>query len=179
MSRSRRRGRRRASARTGAFTPVESAASPSASPAFDWFLFGLIGSVAVGMPLALVARHRLRVIDPEQVVDDVPVSVVRAVGDSIDQIERETDARRAIIRAYAQMERAFDEAGIPRRPHEAPLEYLARALQGLRVRPPAAGRLAALFERARFGRHEVGAETKEEAIVALREIERQLQEPPP
>ena len=107
----------------------------------------------------------------------MPESVVRAVGESIDQIERDPDARRAIIRAYAQMEHAFDDAGIPRRPYEAPFEYLGRALRGLRVSPPAAGRLAALFERARFSQHVVDAETKDEAIGALREIERQMQAP--
>ena len=107
----------------------------------------------------------------------MPESVVRAVGESIDQIERDPDARRAIIRAYAQMEHAFGDAGIPRRQSEAPFEYLGRALDGVRVSPPAAGRLAALFERARFSRHDAGAETKDEAIGALREIERQLQAP--
>ena len=152
---------------------------PSAPPAFDWFLFGLIASTAVVLPLGLVARHRLRVADPEREASDVPESVVRALGDSIDQIERDPDARRAIIRAYAQMEHAFDDAGIPRRPYEAPFEYLGRALRGLRVSPPAAGRLAALFERARFSQHVVGAETKQEAIGALREVEREMQAPSP
>jgi hypothetical protein len=150
---------------------------PSAPPAFDWFLFGLVASIVIVLPVALLARRRLRVTDPEQEASDVPESVVRAVGDSIDQIERDPDARRAIIRAYAQMEHAFDDAGIPRRPHEAPFEYLGRALRSLRVSPPAAGRLAALFERARFSKHVVGAETKHEAIGALREIERQMQAP--
>ena len=149
----------------------------SAPPAFGWFLFGLVASSAVVLPVALLARRRLWVTDPEQEASAVPESVVRAVGDSIDQIERDPDARRAIIRAYAQMEHAFDDAGIPRRPHEAPFEYLGRALRSLRVSPPAAGRLAALFERARFSKHVVGAETKHEAIGALREIERQLQAP--
>jgi hypothetical protein len=152
---------------------------PSAPPAFDWFLFGLIASIAVVLPLSLVARHRLRVADPEREASDVPESVVRALGDSIDQIERDPDPRRAIIRAYAQMEHAFDDAGIPRRPYEAPFEYLGRALRGLRVSPPAAGRLAALFERARFSQHVVGAETKHEAIGALREVEREMQAPSP
>jgi hypothetical protein len=150
---------------------------PSAPAAFDWFFFGLIASGAVVLPLALVARRRLRVTDPEREASDVPESVVRALGDSIDQIERDPDPRRAIIRAYAQMEHAFDDAGIPRRPYEAPFEYLGRALRGLRVSPPAAGRLAALFERARFSQHVVGAETKHEAIGALREIERQMRTP--
>ena len=152
---------------------------PSAPAVFDWFLFGLVASIVVVLPLALLARRRLWVTDPEREEDGAPESVVRAVGDSIDQIERDPDARRAIIRAYARMEHAFDDAGIPRRPYEAPFEYLGRALRGLRVSPPAAGRLAALFERARFSQHVVGAETKDEAVDALREVERQMQEPSP
>jgi Domain of unknown function (DUF4129) len=164
-----------------AVPPLSGRADPasSASPAFDWFLFGLIASIAVVAPVALIARRRGRVPDEAQPEDgEVPESVVRAVGESIDQIERDPDPRRAIIRAYAQMEHAFDDAGIPRRPHEAPFEYLGRALRGLRVSPPAAGRLAALFERARFSQHVVGPETKHEAIGALREVEREMEAPP-
>ena len=153
--------------------------SPATAPVFDWFLVGLVGSIAVLLPLALIARRRLRVTDePQEEESEVPESVVRAVGESIDQIERDPDARRAIIRAYAQMEHAFDDAGVPRRPYEAPFEYLGRALRGVRVSPPAAGRLAALFERARFSQHVVDGETKDDAIGALREIEREMQAPP-
>jgi hypothetical protein len=47
------------------------------------------------------------------------------------------------------------------------------------VSAPAAGRLAGLFERARFSQHVVDAETKDDAIGALREIERQIQGPSP
>ena len=160
--------------------PPPVAPTPSAPPVFDWFLFGLVASIAIILPIALLARRRLRVTDdaaPEAA--EVPESVVRAVGESIDQIERDPDARRAIIRAYAQMEYAFDDAGVPRRPSEAPFEYLGRALRGVRVSPPAAGRLATLFERARFGQHAVGPETKDDAIGALRDIERQMQERSP
>ena len=137
----------------------------------------MAASIAVVVPVGLVARRRLRETDSERETSALPESVVRAIGDSIDQIERDPDARRAIIRAYAQMEHAFDDAGIPRRPYEAPFEYVGRALRGLRVSPPAAGRLAALFERARFSQHAAGAETKHEALGALREIQRQLKAP--
>lgn len=151
---------------------------PSSAPAaFDWFFLALIASSVIVLPLALVARHRRRVTDPVEEADDAPESVVRAVGDSIDRIGRDPDARRAIIRAYAQMENALNDAGIPRRAYEAPFEYLGRALSVLRVSAPAAGRLADLFERARFSQHVVGAETKQEAIGALREVERQIQAP--
>jgi hypothetical protein len=152
--------------------------APSVSRAFDWFLVALVASIAVILPLSLLARRSLRrADDAAQEMTDAPESVVRAVGESIDQIERDPDARRAIIRAYAQMEHAFDDAGVPRRPYEAPFEYLGRALRGVRVSPPAAGRLASLFERARFSQHAVDAGTKDDAIGALREIERQMQGP--
>jgi hypothetical protein len=150
----------------------------SAPPVLDWFFVALVASTAVVLPLALIVRRRLRVADPEPEADVVPDSVVRAVGDSIDEIRRDPDPRRAIIRAYASMEFAFDDAGIPRRPYEAPFEYLGRALGVMRVSSAAAGRLAALFERARFSQHVVGTETKNDAVGALLEVERQLQGPP-
>jgi len=160
--------------------PARPVPGPPAPPVFDWFFFALLASIAVVLPLALIARRRLRAPDDMAAEDDeVPEAVVRAVGESIDQIDRDPDARRAIIRAYAQMEHAFDDAGIPRRPSEAPFEYIGRALRGVRVSPPAAGRLAALFERARFSQHVVGSDTKDDAIGALRDIEEQLQEPSP
>jgi hypothetical protein len=153
-------------------------ASPRASPVFDWFALGLAGSIAVLVPLVLVVRHRRREVDAMDEPGPLPGSVAQAVGDSIDEIERDPDSRRAIIRAYARMEGAFDEAGIPRRPYEAPFEYVGRALGGLRLSAPTVGRLAALFERARFSRHVIDVGTKDEALGALREIDRQLKEPP-
>lgn len=150
----------------------------TASPVFHWFALGLAGSIAVLVPLGLVVRHRRRGLDGGDERGPLPDSVARAVGDSIDQIGRDPDSRRAIIRAYARMEGAFDEAGVPRRASEAPFEYVGRVLGGLRVSPPTVGRLASLFERARFSQHVVGSETKDEALGALREIDRQLKEPP-
>lgn len=159
-----------------AAAPAPTQSPPSGSAVVDWFLVGLVASTAVVAPLALIARRRIQRTDEPQPEDgEVPETVVRAVGESIDQIESDPDARRAIIRAYARMESAFDDAGMPRRPHEAPFEYLGRALRGVRVSAATAGRLATLFERARFGRHVVDGATKDAAIGALREIEREMQ----
>lgn len=65
------------------------------------------------------------------------------------------------------MERALDAHGLPRRPADAPLEYLARILRELEVRESAVGTLTRLFEYAKFSRHEIGTEMKDEAIAAL------------
>ncbi len=93
-----------------------------------------------------------------------------AVDESLDDLRAEPDPRRAVIAAYARLERVLAAHDLPRRPAEAPLEYLARMLDDLSVRPEAARRLTNLFERAKFSQHEVGTEMKEEAISALETV---------
>jgi Domain of unknown function (DUF4129) len=98
-----------------------------------------------------------------------------AVDDSLDDLRAERDARRAVIAAYARMERTLGRHGLPRRPFEAPLEYLARVLHELRVRSGAVLALTELFERAKFSRHEIDAEMKDEAIGALVAVRNDLE----
>jgi hypothetical protein len=97
-----------------------------------------------------------------------------AVDDSLDDLRAERDPRRAVIAAYARMERALEGQGLPRRRSEAPLEYLGRVLGALRVRSSAVLALTELFERAKFSRHEIDAEMKDEAIGALVSVRNDL-----
>ena len=69
---------------------------------------------------------------PEPVPEE-PDELLAAVDLSLEDLENDPDARRAVIRAYARMERALGSYGLARRPSETPLEYLARALTSLRV----------------------------------------------
>ena len=101
--------------------------------------------------------------------------VLHAVAESIDEIGRDSNARRAVVRAYARMERALDDAGLPRRPHEAPFEFVERALQRLHVSAAAAGRLAGLFELAHFSRHDIDDAMKRDAVRALRLVQQELE----
>ena len=87
--------------------------------------------------------------------------------ETLDDLRAEQDARRAVIAAYARMERVLAAHGVPRRPSEAPLEYLARALRDLDVPASAALDLTELFERAKFSPHPIDAAMKDEAIGAL------------
>jgi Domain of unknown function (DUF4129) len=89
------------------------------------------------------------------------------VSDAIDDLRGEADPRRAVIAAYARMERVLGQHGQPRRPSEAPFEYLARVLLRLRVRQAAVRDLTELFERAKFSTHEIDQRMKERAIAAL------------
>jgi hypothetical protein len=92
------------------------------------------------------------------------------IGDAIDDLEAEPDPRRAVIAAYARMERNLAGHGLRRRPSEAPLEYLRRVLLGLGARGAPVERLTELFERARFSHHRIDVAMKDEALTALREI---------
>jgi hypothetical protein len=97
-------------------------------------------------------------------------ALATAVDESLDDLRAEPDARRAVIAAYARLERVLASHGLPRKAAEAPLEYLARMLGELSVSPPAARRLTDLFERAKFSQHAVGPEMKEQAIGALETV---------
>jgi NADH:ubiquinone oxidoreductase subunit 6 (subunit J) len=89
------------------------------------------------------------------------------VEDTLADLYAETDPRRAIIAAYARVERLFATYGLPRDPSEAPLEYLDRVLPALRASGSALRRLTALFEWAKFSAHDVDRPMRDGAIEAL------------
>jgi hypothetical protein len=97
-------------------------------------------------------------------------AVAAAVDESLDDLRGEPDPRRAVIAAYARLERVLAAHGLPRSAAEAPLEYLRRMLAELSVSPGAARRLTDLFERAKFSQHAVDPEMKEQAIDALETV---------
>ena len=96
-----------------------------------------------------------------------PEELAAALDESIDDLRTEPDLRRAIVAAYARMERALAAAGIPRHRAEAPLEYMERALLTLDTSAEAVRRLTDLFALARFSQHEPDPSMRDEAIDAL------------
>jgi hypothetical protein len=123
----------------------------------------LAGVVAGGVAVVWRMREQR---PPPQLVDE-PDELLAAVDISLDDLENEPDPRRAVIRAYARMERALGSYGFARHPSETPLEYLARALSSLRVGRRSIERLSALFERAKFSQHEIDLTMKSDALAAL------------
>jgi hypothetical protein len=77
------------------------------------------------------------------------------------------DPREAVIATYAEMERTLAGRSLARDPAEAPREYLARIVHGLRRSRKAAGRLTGLYERARFSPHPVDSDMRGQAIDSL------------
>jgi hypothetical protein len=100
---------------------------------------------------------------PEEIAEELS----HVLDDSLEDLRAEPDPRRAVIAAYARMERALAWFGLPRRAFEAPLEYLSRVLVELRASAESVRRLTSLFERAKFSTHEIGPTLKEDAIDAL------------
>jgi hypothetical protein len=96
--------------------------------------------------------------------------------DTLDDVREERDPRRAIILAYARMERALERSGVARHEAEAPLEYVARVLLELDVTAAPVRALADLFEQARFSHHPADETMKQRAIGALETIRAELRE---
>jgi hypothetical protein len=139
---------------------------PPRSPEFQWWLAVL---AAGGATAAVFVWRRGRQKRPLVVAgpDDVAEQLSEVLSETLDDLALERDPRRAVIRAYARMEQVLASHGLPRAPHEAPLEYLARVLRELNVRAEAAHALTELFERAKFSQHEIDLAMKQEAIAAL------------
>jgi hypothetical protein len=135
---------------------------------------GVLAVLAVGTAIAVsaVLRRRAARAAEREVLETVAVS--RVLSQSIDDLQDEPDARRAVIAAYARMEHGLSARGHGRRPSEAPLEYVSRVLSELGAGRDPVRRLTALFERAKFSRHSVGFEAKEEAITCLVRIRSEL-----
>jgi Domain of unknown function (DUF4129) len=102
--------------------------------------------------------------------------LVGLLDDTLEDLERDPDPRRAVIAAWARMERGLAAAGLPRRPAEAPFEYAARVLETSLARKASVHRLTGLFERAKFSQHAIGPADRDEAIAALRAVRRELVE---
>jgi Domain of unknown function (DUF4129) len=141
------------------------AAGQSRGVQFQWP--ELVGFLALLLVLgALLYVDRVRPGPPKK-RRDASETVALALDESLDDLRTDPDLRRAIVAAYARMERALAGVGLRRHPAEAPLEYLERALVSLESSAEAVRRLTDLFEWARFSHHEPDPAMRDEAVDAL------------
>jgi hypothetical protein len=125
------------------------------------------------------ARRRYRRRKPELLTDaELADELAALLDDTLDDLRAEPDPRRAVIAAYARMERALAAYGFPRRSFEAPLEYLDRIAAPLHELQPSARRLVFelthLFERAKFSSHAIDVDMKDDAIATLAALRDEL-----
>jgi hypothetical protein len=150
------------------------AASSGYEPEFALWPVLAVAALAVIAVVAwwLGARGRRRAREP---LGTTPAEALADVlAETLDDLRAERDPRRAVIGAYARMERALAAAGLPRDPAEAPEEYLQRILSDVAVTGRAATRLTSLFAWARFSGHDVRPEMKDEAIDTLEQVRDEL-----
>ncbi|HYK96303.1 MAG TPA: DUF4129 domain-containing protein [Candidatus Dormibacteraeota bacterium] len=130
----------------------------------------LVLVLALGV-LIVVMAVRWRVLDgPATVAVGDHAAIARAVDLSLDALRREPDPRRAVIAAYAAMERSLSAAGFARLRHEAPLEYLRRVISGPTVVGEDVRTITLLFQYAKFSHHPVEEGMRGQAIDALGNI---------
>jgi uncharacterized membrane protein YccC len=134
-------------------------------PEFVWPLaIALAALIVAAIAVAVIAdrrRDRRGRRTPEQLEE-----LGRALDEAIDDLGRDPDPRRAVIAAYARMEQALTSYGFPRRPSEAPYEYVHRVARELEADGPVA-LLTELFEVAKFSEHSVDETMRGRAIDAL------------
>jgi hypothetical protein len=145
----------------------------SYEPGISWIPLALVVGLVLSAVVAyFVSEQRARRGRHARVL--LVEQLAAALDESLDDLRAEPDPRRAVIAAYARLERVLAANGVPRRPAETSDEYLARVLHDLELDPGAVGRLTALFTRAKFSAHAVDVGMKDEAIRALEQTRDEL-----
>ena len=134
-----------------------------------WTLLAIIVvALAVGIVLLLFRGER-------RVEESTERSGARAAVESaIGALGATSDARSAVIAAYAAMERSLAERGVTRSETEAPREYLHRVLTTASGAERDARALTELFEEARFSTHPIPDRLRELAASALSSLRARL-----
>jgi Domain of unknown function (DUF4129) len=155
---------------------LEAPTPPADSGVVPYLVAGVALAAMVGLLVAQLVAERRRRRPPPTPAE----RLVELLDDTLEDLEADPDPRRAVIAAWARMERGLAGAGLPRRPSEAPFEYATRVLEAF-VAPtdrgaPSVHRLTGLFERAKFSHHAIGPADRDEAVAALRAVRRELAE---
>lgn len=152
--------------------PIGQAGGGTQPTSPDWALVAVAGGITV-VALLVLTRGRRRPLTPT--LSSRRGEMAQAVEESIDDIDGDPDPRRAIISAYARMERVLAAHGWARRPSRSPFEYLEESLEQLSVPAAPARSLTELFELAKFSRHRVDTSMKRRAIDALVAVRKALE----
>ena len=154
-------------------TPDQRQPAHTWEPSISWLPI----AVVVGLVLAAVVAHvvaQRRARRGQRSRTALAAELAAVLDETLDDLRAEADPRRAIIAAYARLERVLAANGVPRRAAETSDEYLPRILHDLSIDSDAVERLTKLFTRAKFSQHDVDTAMKEEAIRALEQVRDEL-----
>jgi hypothetical protein len=146
-------------------------------PGISWIVVAVVVVLAGGAVTAYVISQR-RARGATRADEELGERLVLALDEVLDDLRAEADPRRAIVAAYARMERVLAASGVPRQSAETADEYLGRVLRELAPGSNAVAHLTDLFTQAKFSHHDVDATMKEDAIQALEQVRDELRPPP-
>lgn len=145
------------------------AAGFAVPPWLPWTVLGIVAVAVAGGSLVLWLR-RERATGQTSERSAASAALEAAVG----ALDADPDPRRAVIAAYAAMQRTLAEHGVARSPAEAPREYLHRVLMAGRATEREATTLTGLFEEARYSTHPIPERVRDVALSALRSLQGRL-----
>ena len=149
---------------------------PASSTGCVALIVGLALFILVASLAAAVVWKRMHGDDWEREAA-LSAALDEVLADTLDDLRAERDPRRAVIRAFARMEKTFAAHNVEREPSETPREYVERALDRLGVSSASVRQLTNLYERAKFSRLEIDETMKADAIDALAGLRAELVEP--
>jgi Domain of unknown function (DUF4129) len=135
---------------------------------FAWLPVLVVGPLAAVAAVAFVLSARRR--KPGLREPLLAGELATAIDVSLDDLRAEADPRRAVVAAYARLERVLAAYGQPRRPADTPEEHVSRALATLDVDRRAVRGLETLYLEAKFSHHTVDRDMKQAAIAALERV---------
>src|SRR5580765_3168232 len=146
---------------------------------FQWLPALIVGSLLFVVVVSLVAAIIWKRMHGDDWEREAALSAAldEVLADTLDDLRAERDPRRAVIRAFARMEKTFAAHNVEREPSETPREYVERALDRLGVSSASVRQLTNLYERAKFSRLEIDETMKTDAIDALAGLRAELVEP--
>ena len=136
----------------------------------DWVIAGLTWVLLVGGSVVALRRMRTRRAAARAAAAAAGYDADEPPDLGLDRLRAEPDPRRAVIGAYALMDRVMADRALGRRRSEAPLEYLGRMTAAGYARITALGRLTRLYARARFSTHPIDRGMQAEAVDAVETI---------
>jgi len=149
----------------GSSRPLPQTARGAVGP--DWIAIAIVaGLVLAAAVLSWRTLRSARIRSSRS-----PLASLEALlDDAIEDVLAEADPRRAVIAAWARLERVLAGHGLPRRAAEAPFEFALRACLELGIQRVSLERLADLYEWARFSLNEVTPAMREEALNGLLDV---------
>ena len=134
-----------------------------------WTVLGIVAAaVAIGALVLWRGRGRTAAESSER------GAASAALAAALDALGSDRDPRRAVIAAYAAMQRTLGDHGVARAAAEAPREYLRRVLIANRATEREATALTDLFEEARYSTHPIPERARDTALSALRSLQGRL-----